>query len=86
MTKCGTDTYDNNYSQTKLEQKIIFDEDKVDEFKTLLANNLQYLNILNEPETNVLTQTETLTKFLVNQSKQVFGKTINFRPNAKTNV
>ena len=52
----------------------------------MLANNLQYLNILDEPETNVLTQTETLTKFLVDQPKQVFGKTINFQPNAKTNI
>ena len=54
-------------------------------FLTLLANNIQILNDLHESDNNVTSQIELLTQILVDQSKQVFGKTINVKSNNKKN-
>ena len=46
------------------EQKIIFNEEKVPEFRELLENTLHSIYIDNESETNLVLQIETLTTFL----------------------
>ena len=58
------------------ETKIIFDDQKTEEFKAHLAKNMEKLNLENEQNPNINTQIERLTSFLTKNSEDIFGKKI----------
>ena len=68
-------------NQLTFETKIVFDEQKIEEFKEHLSKHLHQLNVDNSQNTNIITHIENLTSFLVENSKEVFGQKIPINQN-----
>lgn len=64
-----------NYRNLPLyEEKIIFDSEKSEEYKTLLRNNVASLNILYDQNISCPEQVDALTNFLHENAKHIFSK------------
>lgn len=63
-----------NTKHISVEPRIIFDEEKIPEFQTLLRQNIQRLEVCDDPSTSVTCKVEVLTKFLSDGAGQVFSK------------
>ena len=64
LTKIISNNPTNNDTKSKFEQKIVFDEEKIAEYKETLKQNLADLNSCITSETSVNMHAETLNKFL----------------------
>ena len=76
LTKIISNDPTNNDTKSKFEQKIVFDEEKIAEYKETLKQNLDDLNSCIISETSVNMHAETLTNFLHENAIKTFGKNI----------
>lgn len=72
---------DDSTSNYISEQKLIFNEEKVPEFKELLKNTIHSINNENTSYKSTVLQVETLTNFLHEKANIIFGKTIKINTN-----
>ena len=69
----------------KSDHRIIFNEEKIPEFKQLLRNTIDSINTDLISDSNSVLQVETLTNFLREKANTIFGKNITINTNKKIN-
>ena len=84
LTKIISNNPANNDTKSKFEQKIVFDEEKIAEYKETLKQNLDDLNSCITSETSVNMHAETLTNFLHENAIKTFGKNITIKTKNNT--
>ena len=65
-----------NNTTNNFQQKIVFDEEKVTEYKDTLKQNFNDLESNISPETSVNMHAEILTNFIYENALKIFGKKI----------
>ena len=74
LTKIISNNPANNDTKSKFEQKIVFDEEKIAEYKETLKQNLDDLNSCITSETSVNMHAETLTNFCMKMQLKLLEK------------
>ena len=72
---------ENSTSNCLSDQRLIFNEEKVPEFKELLKNTIHSISNENITDKNTVLQVETLTNFLHEKANVIFGKTFKINTN-----